>query len=124
MKNIFSSPVFICVWLLSACLLLPQYAYADPPQDIALNYNAQAQTLTVTITHPSSFTGLHYVKQVQITKNHELAAKNDYTSQPGKKTFAYTYSIPAAANDILEVTAACSIQGKKTATLKIGEEKN
>jgi len=123
MKKYFLSLTLIGAWLLAACLLLPQYAHADAPQDVALNYNMQTQPLTVTITNKSFFTGTHYIKQVEFRKNSEPAVKNDYTSQPGKKTFAYTYKIPAAANDILEVTASCNIQGKKTATLKIDAEK-
>jgi len=122
MKKYYSSLVLICICLMAACLL-PQYAHADAPQDLALSYNMQTQTLTVTITHKSFFTGTHYIKQVEIKKNNEPAGKNDYTSQPGKTTFVYTYQIPAAVNDILEVTASCNIQGKKTATLKVNAEK-
>jgi len=124
MKKYLSMMLTMCAWLLAVCLFLPQYAYADPPQDVVLSYNMQAQTLTVTVTHSSSFTGFHYVKQVKITKNNELAGKNDYRSQPSKTTFVYTYNVPAAVNDILEVTATCNIQGKKTAMLKVAEEKN
>ncbi|KAF0154734.1 MAG: hypothetical protein FD159_2481 [Syntrophaceae bacterium] len=125
MKKIFMGFVFICSCLLSVCLLLPQHAYADPPKDIVLNYNIKTQILTVAITHKSSFTGFHYVKQVEIKKSNEPAGKNDYyTSQPGKVNFVYTYNVPAAVNDILEVTASCNIQGKKTVTLKIEQEKD
>lgn len=122
MKKYFTGSTFIGMCLLTVCLL-PQYALADPPKEIGLGYDLQAQTLTVTITHKSSFTGMHYIKRVEIKKNNEPAASQDYTSQTGKETFAYTYKIPAAANDVLEVTATCNIQGKKTATLKVGEEK-
>lgn len=115
--------MLICIWLMATCLLLPQYAHADAPQDMALSYNIQTQTLTVTVTHKSAFTGFHYIKQVEIKKNSQPAEKNDYESQPGKTTFAYTYKIPAAVNDVLEVTASCNIQGKKTATLKVDAEK-
>jgi desulfoferrodoxin (superoxide reductase-like protein) len=124
MKKYLSLILPMCAWLLAACLFLPQYAYADPPQDVVLSYNIQSQTLTVTVTHPSSFTGFHYIKQVKITKNNELAEKNDYRSQASKTTFVYTYKVPAAVNDILEVTATCNIHGKKTAMLKVAQEKN
>jgi len=119
MKKYLPITLPLCAWLMAACLFLPQYAYADPPQDVVLSYNMQSQTLTVTVTHPSSFTGFHYIKQVKITKNNELAEKNDYGSQASKTTFVYTYKVPAAANDILEVTATCNIHGKKTVTLKV-----
>ena len=119
MKKYLSGLVPACVCLLlAACLISPQYAAADPPGDLTLTYNLQTQTLTVTITHPSTFTGLHYINQVKINKNNVLVAKNDYKSQPGKKSFVYTYKIPAVPDDILEVIANCNIQGSKTATLK------
>ncbi|MBP1710428.1 MAG: putative rane protein [Deltaproteobacteria bacterium] len=125
MKKYFSGHVSVCACLLLAvCLMTPQYAAADPPQDLILTYNLQKQTLTVTITHPSSFTGLHYVNQVKINKNNVLVEKNDYKSQPDKKSFVYTYKIPAVPNDILEVTANCNIQGSKTATLKVVKDEN
>ena len=120
MKKNLSGLVFVCVFLfLAVCLITPQYAAADPPRDITLIYNLQTQTLTVTVTHPSTFTGLHYINQVKISKNNVLVEKNDYKSQTDKKGFVYTYKIPAAPNDILEVTASCNIQGSKTATLKV-----
>jgi len=37
--------------------------------------------------------------------------------------FAYTNNIPATINDTLEVIASCNTQGKKTATLTVGEGK-
>lgn len=124
MKKYLLSLALICVWLLAACLSLTQNACADAPQEVLLNYNIKAQTLTVTVTHKSSFTGIHYIKQIEIKKNNEPAEKKVYSTQPGKKAFTYTYNIPAAVNDVLEVTVACNIQGQKTATLKVEQEKN
>ncbi|MHB8137025.1 MAG: hypothetical protein ACYDGO_01385 [Smithellaceae bacterium] len=62
---------------------------------------------------------MHHIKQVKIDKHNELAQKNDYTSQPGKTSFVYTYKITAVANDALEIAASCNIRGMKTATLKV-----
>ena len=100
-------------------LVLPAQVFADPPQDVVLSYNLQTQTLTVTITHNSLFTGMHYVKQIEIKKNNEPVSKNDYKSQPDGTTFVYTYNIPAAENSVFDVTASCNIFGKKTATLTV-----
>jgi hypothetical protein len=110
--------------MLGLCLLSPGRVMADPPKDLVLSYDAASQTLSATIAHSSTFTGLHYIKQVIVKKNHELISKNDYTSQTGKTSFTYTYSVPAAANDLLEVTAVCNIQGSKTATLKVETRQN
>ncbi len=97
----------------------PQMAYADPPQDVKLGYDSNSQTLTVTITHKSSFTGFHYVKSVEIKKNGIGVITNTYDSQPDPATFAYNYKVSAAKGDTLEVTATCSLSGNKTATLDV-----
>jgi desulfoferrodoxin (superoxide reductase-like protein) len=118
MKKHLLSLALIFVWMIAA-LLLPQQAAADPPQDLSLRYDMKAQTLSVSITHKSTFTGFHYIKQIQIKRNDEPFEIQKYESQPGKTTFVYTYKVPAKPNDLLEVTAACNVQGQKTATLKV-----
>lgn len=117
-KSIFSLAL-IFVWLFTLGLSAPRYAFADPPQDVLLNYDLKTRTLTVTIQHPSTFTSLHYIKQIEIKKNNEPAEKKTYSSQPGKTAFEYTYRVEATANDILEVAVSCNIQGRKTAALKV-----
>ncbi len=118
MKKHLWNVALMVVWL-AAALLLPQQAAADPPQDLSLNYDMKTQTLSVSITHKSTFTGFHYIKQVQIKRNDELFETRKYDSQTGKTTFVYTYKVPAKPNDLLEVTAICNVQGQKTATLKV-----
>lgn len=110
--------------VLTACLLTPHQALANPPEALVLSYDMPGQTLSVTITHPSAFTGLHYINQVAVKKNNEPIGKNEYKSQAGKTSFTYTYPIPAMENDVLDVTASCNIQGSKTATLKVEPKKN
>jgi hypothetical protein len=100
-------------------IVYPQSAFADPPQDVKLGYDSNSQTLTVTITHKSSF-GFHYVKSVEIKKNGIAVSTNTYDSQPDPATFTYTYKVPAVKGDTLEATANCSLSGSKTATLTVG----
>ncbi len=111
-----------CIGLLAVCFFLPSTGLADPPKNIELKYDMQAQKLSVKITHPSTFTGFHYIQHVLVTRNNEPAENWDYTSQPGKTGFTYIYKIRAAENDLLEVTATCNVQGKKSATLTVGKE--
>lgn len=118
-KNITCLFAFFAV-LIAACLFFPSFAGADPPQDITLTYDIKAQRLTVTIKHPVTFTSFHYVKQILIKRNNEPVENWDYTSQPGKTSFTYTYKIRASENDLLEVTATCNIQGRKSAILTVG----
>jgi hypothetical protein len=110
----------VLVFLMFYCVY-PPLAYANPPQDVKLGYDSNSQTLTVTITHKSSFTGFHYVKFVEIKKNGIAVSASTYDSQPDPVTFAYNYKISAAKGDTLEVTATCNISGSKTATLAVGK---
>jgi len=124
MKSKFTMGTITFTLLLALCCIAPSNGWADPPQDISLSYDPATQMLTANITHKSTFTGLHYVKQVEIRKNNQLVSKNEYASQPGKTTFSRNYNIPATENDLLEVNAFCNIQGQKTATLKVERKKN
>ncbi len=103
--------MFIC--------LQPQTALADPPQDVKLAYDLNSQTLTVTITHKSSFPGFHYIKSVEIKKNGVAVSANTYDKQPDQPTFTYTYKVAAAKGDSLEVTVICSLSGSKSATMDV-----
>ena len=110
----------VLVFLMFYCVY-PPLIYADPPQDVKLAYDLNSQTLTVTITHKSSFTGFHYIRSVEIKKNGIGIITNTYDSQPDPTTFAYNHKISAASGDTLEVTATCSIVGNKSATLDVGK---
>ncbi|OGP67621.1 MAG: hypothetical protein A2031_09550 [Deltaproteobacteria bacterium RBG_19FT_COMBO_43_11] len=105
--------MFICVQ--------PQMALADPPQDVKLAYDLNSQTLTVTITHKSSFPGFHYIKSVEIKKNGIVVSTNTYDKQSDSATFSNTYKIAADKGDSLEATVSCSLSGNKSATLDVGK---
>lgn len=109
------------LFLFIANFSCPEKSYANPPQALTISYDSNSQILTVTITHKSSLTGFHYIKQVDIKKNDSVVSNNAYDSQPDPKTFTYTYKLPAAKDDKLEVTASCSLWGHKTANLVIGQ---
>ena len=52
---------FYCVY--------PEFSYANPPQNVRLEYDMFFKNLTVTITHKSGTTDKHYIKYVNIKKN-------------------------------------------------------
>jgi desulfoferrodoxin (superoxide reductase-like protein) len=116
-------PLFylVTVTLTMFCLLNPGPAFADPPQDVALSYDNAKQTLTVGVTHNTTFSRLHYVKQIDIRKNGMPVSSYQFKSQPDKKTFTETYEVPAEAGDVLEAIANCNLQGNKSATLTVGK---
>ena len=104
------------------CCLYPRMSFATSPQDVKLAYDAGTQELTVTITHPSAFPSHHYIKYVAITKNGADVIKNTYENQPDTDTFAYTYKVPAADGEMLEVTATCSWYGHKTVNMTVDKK--
>jgi desulfoferrodoxin (superoxide reductase-like protein) len=122
MNKKFARLFFACTVLFAAGFLLPSAVLADAPRSIELKYDMQAQKLMVKITHPSTFTSFHYIQHVLITRNNEPVENWDYTSQPAKTSFTYTYKIRAAENDLLEATATCNVQGRKSVVLTVGRE--
>lgn len=114
--------LFSIMLLFSVILSYPQNLYAHAPQDVKLSYDSGSQILTVTITHKSAAKGVHYIKYVEIRKNGTVISKNTYDNQPAPETFTYTYKLSAAENDMVDVTATCSLWGHKTATLTITKQ--
>ena len=105
--------------LLALLTFFPMVANAHPPASVELTYNAEKQILEVKITHASSNLDKHYVKKVVIKKNGEAVGGSDYTNQPEKELFIYTYTLVVAPGDLLEVKATCSVFGSKIAEFKI-----
>lgn len=105
--------------LLALLVFFPMVANAHPPASVELAYNVEKQILEVKITHASSNLDKHYVKKVVIKKNGEAVGGSDYTNQPDKELFIYTYTLVVAPGDLLEVKATCSVFGSKIAELKI-----
>jgi desulfoferrodoxin (superoxide reductase-like protein) len=96
-----------------------QVTSAHPPKDVSVSYDLAQQTLSVTITHKTTFTSKHYIKAVTITQNGTAVSTEEYTNQPKEKPFIYTYPLPAAAGDVLEVKAVCKIFGSKEAKITV-----
>jgi hypothetical protein len=107
----------LCVFF----FLYPGTSLATSPQDVKLDYDAATETLSVTITHPSSFPSFHYIKYVEID-NGSGAIRNTYESQPDQDTFTYTYKVSASPGVTLEVSATCSMYGYKTVNLTPGKK--
>lgn len=102
--------------------LIPVAAYAHAPKEVALAYNRDSQTLTVTITHKSPSPGFHYISKVEIKKNGTAVSTNEYKNQPDKETFDYSYKIQAAEGDAIEVKVTCSLFGSKTVSTTIKKQ--
>lgn len=103
---------------IAAIMLFPSSASAHAP-DLQLSYDAGSKNLTVTITHSSPMPSKHYIKLVGVKKNGASVVSQEYSSQPADSPFIYTYTIPAAEGDILQVTGVCSFFGSKTVEVKV-----
>ncbi|HQL00843.1 MAG TPA: hypothetical protein PK090_08720 [Smithellaceae bacterium] len=119
-RSLIRAACFIALGIAAGVLAAASPAQADPPQEVALSYDNAAQVLTVSVTHKTLFSGLHYVKRIDIKKNGAPAGTFDFKSQPDKKTFSQSWPIEAKAGDTLTVTAECNLQGNTTATLVVG----
>jgi hypothetical protein len=120
-KKIVTSTSIFCVLLFALMVFCfsPQISYADSPKDVKIEYDSNAQTLAVTITHKSAFPSFHHIKTVEIKKNSAVISTNKYDTQPKDVPFTYTYKVTASAGDKLEATATCSLSGSKTATITV-----
>jgi desulfoferrodoxin (superoxide reductase-like protein) len=107
--------------LATVCCLYPQTSFATSPKDVKLEYDANTQMLTVTITHKTSSPNYHYIKYVEIKKGEAVVSNNKYENQPDPEIFTYKYKVPAAEGETIEVTATCSIMGSKTVTMTVGK---
>ena len=96
-----------------------QVANAHPPKDVSISYDLVQQTLSVTISHKTTFTSKHYIESVTIIKNGTVLSTKEYTNQPKEKPFIYTYPVSAAAGDVLEVKATCRIFGSQEAKITV-----
>jgi len=112
--------VLIFVLVFFFVFTVPHTSFANAPKNVALEYDAASQTLSVAITHPSSFPGWHYIETVVIKKNGVEISTNKYDKQPDADTFTYQYKVAASAGETIEVTAKCSLFGSKTAALTVG----
>ena len=108
--------------MFSLFVLCPMAAYAHPPKDVKIVYTITSQKLDVSVTHDTSFPGFHYINKIEIKKNGASAGVYNYQSQPTKSEFTYTYDVPAAQGDVLEVTAECKISGSKTVKATVGTQ--
>jgi hypothetical protein len=96
--------------------------HAHPPGNMVLAYDAKAQSLSVTVTHTTSFPSKHYISTVDIVQNGKPLKSERYTSQPSSDTFTYTISVPASPGDVFTVKGTCSIFGSKEAGITIPGE--
>ena len=115
----YSQAVFFVLFIFFFLCVSVQLSYATAPKSVDLAYDMSTQTLSVTINHPTLSVSAHHIESVEIKKNGTSVSINKYGTQPTDSIFTYTYKIPAAKGDIIEVTATCNMWGHKTSKLTV-----
>jgi len=110
--------LFIIAGLALGCLLVAA-AGATPPSAMSLAYDANARLLSVTITHASANTVVHYIKEVSVSLNGKVINDSHYTTQPDPSMWTYTYPVNAEPGDVLSATATCSLFGSATRNITV-----
>lgn len=112
--------VFVLLFVLTACFIVPPSANATPPENVKLRYDNGSKVLSVTITHDNLGKSTHYIKVVEIKKNGTVVSVKTYNSQTQPILFIYQYKINAIEEDMIQAVATCSEgQSKASAVLTI-----
>jgi len=99
-------------------------AYAHPPSDIIITYDAATKTLHAVIMHNVSNPTNHYIKKVDVGLNGQEIIEHRISRQDNNTTQTVSYLIPdVKTGDVLSVEAYCSISGKLEKEIKINLDK-
>jgi len=106
----------VMITLLLASFQMPVQAHS--PSSMELEYDAEIDTLTVTVSH--SVSGDHRIAQIQVWKNDVSQVVRTY-DPPQESTSGMddTFTIDAVDGDVLRVTATCSVSGSITESLTV-----
>jgi len=97
-------------------------AYAHPPSDIKITFDASTKMLHAVILHNVSNPLKHYIKKVDVALNGKQIIEHSISRQDNNDSQIVSYLIPDVKDgDVLSVEGYCSISGtlKKEITLKI-----
>ncbi len=99
---------------------IPKEAYAHPPSDIAITFDAKTKILHAVIVHNVGNPINHYIKKVALGLNGKEIIEHTISRQDNNTNQTVTYLIPdVKIGDTLSVEAYCSISGKLEKEIKI-----
>ena len=115
----------ICpLFLLFFFLAFVGSAFAHPPSDIIITYDASTKVLKAVIMHNVSNTQAHYIKTVDVGLNNNEILSQSINRQDNNESQTVSYLIPdTKPGDTLSVEAFCSISGKLKKEIKVPESK-
>ena len=99
-------------------------AYAHPPSDIKINFDASTKMLHAVILHNVSNPLKHYIKKVDVALNGGKIIEHSISRQDNNDSQTVTYLIPDVKDgDVLSVEGYCSISGTLTKEITVKMEK-
>lgn len=88
-------------------------AYAHPPSDITITFDAVTKMLRAVIIHNVSTPLTHYIKKVDVAINGKEIIEHSLSRQDNNDSQTVSYLIPDVKDgDTVSVEAYCSISGK------------
>ena len=88
-------------------------AYAHPPSDITITYDANTKMLHAVIMHKVNNPEKHFIKKVEVGLNGKVIIDHTISRQDNGTDQTVVYLIPdAKAGDTLSVEGYCSISGQ------------
>ena len=96
-------------------------AFAHPPKDFDIEYDAQNKVLKILVQHQVTNPAGHYIEWLTVDLNKKNMVKQNFSSQRSKDLQDTQYIfIDAKPNDQITVAAQCSVMGslKKIYTVK------
>jgi hypothetical protein len=88
-------------------------AYAHPPSDIKITFDAKTKILQAVIMHNTSNPLNHYIKKVDVGLSGKEIIKHEISREDNSESQTVKYLIPDVKDgDVLSVEGYCSISGK------------
>lgn len=88
-------------------------AYAHPPSDIKITFDAKTKIIQAVIMHNTSNPVSHYIKKVDVGLNSKEIIEHTISREDNNESQTVVYLIPDVKDgDVISVEAYCSISGK------------
>lgn len=97
-------------------------AYAHPPSDIKITFDAKTNMLQAVILHKVNNPLTHYIKKVDVGLNGKEIIEHNISRQDNNDSQTVSYLIPDVKDaDVVSVEGYCNLSGKlkKQITIKI-----
>ena len=114
------TPMKKSLYTLLLLMVLPLALDANPARKVTLTYDAQTQTLSVTILHPVQNTEKHYISEITVLLGDKEIETKTLTKQSTLESETYQTTLPGLSKgNVITVKAKCNQFGNKSGKLTI-----